>query len=184
MHLQGNKSENRTVLYTNTSTDITVQTSGVAILSNGKASIKFDEAFVKSVSNSEPVIITVTPVGNSNGVYLADVTSTGFSVQENNAGKSNVTVNYIAIGKRTGFDQLQLAPEVIDATYTTKLSRGLHNDADLKADGEGLYYENGNLVVGVHPSTLPDPNIPAEKFMPAKERVTEPSDGGGHLNNR
>jgi hypothetical protein len=30
-------------------------------------------------------------------------------------------------------------------------------------DGEGLYFENGKLKVGVHSSTLPDMNKPAQK---------------------
>jgi hypothetical protein len=164
VHLQGNGTKTKTVLYTNTSTEVTVQTSGIAQLSNGRASIKFDEAFVKSISAQEPIIVTVTPLGSSNGVFLSDITNTGFTIMENNAGKSNVTVNFIAIGKRAGYEKPQLASEVIDAAYVSKLSRGLHNDSDLETNGEGLYYENGQLVVGVHPSALPDPNKPNEKF--------------------
>jgi len=49
-----------------------------------------------------------------------------------------------------------LPKEVIAADYTTKLEQGLHNDADTKTYGQGLYYENGELHVGVHPSTAPD----------------------------
>lgn len=167
VHLQDNGTGTNTVLYTNVSTDVTVQTSGVATLSNGRASIAFDPSFAASVSAASPVIVTVTPVGNSNGVYLAEVSGAGFTVVENNAGKSNITVNYIAIGKRAGYEQPQLAREVIDAGYTGKLSSGLHNDADTQTNGQGLYYENGQLMVGVHPSTLPDPNKPAiETILP------------------
>jgi hypothetical protein len=101
-------------------------------------------------------------MGESNGVYLANVTSSGIKVVENNNGRSNVTVNYIAVGRRAGYENPNLSPEVIDASYTSKIARGLHNDADKQTNGEGLYYENGELVVGVHPSTLPDPNKPSE----------------------
>jgi hypothetical protein len=38
----------------------------------------------------------------------------------------------------------------------------LHNDGDTQTNGEGLYYSNGQLIVGIHPSTLPDPNKPQE----------------------
>ncbi|MEI6750124.1 MAG: hypothetical protein WCM93_13270, partial [Bacteroidota bacterium] len=48
-----------------------------------------------------------------------------------------------------------------DAGYTRNMTRGLHNDADTKTNGEGLYYENGQLIVGIHPSVLPDPDKPA-----------------------
>lgn len=162
VHLQENGTKTKTVLYTNVSTDVTVQTSGQATLSNGKTSIAFDPVFTTAVSSDLPVVVTVTPTGKSNGVYLSDVTSAGFTVLENNDGKSNVTVNYIAIGKRAGYENPSLSPEVIDAAYTGNLSNGLRPDADLQTNGEGLYYENGQLVVGIHPSTLPDPNKPKE----------------------
>jgi hypothetical protein len=160
VHLQKNREGNNRVLYTNVSTDVTVQTSGTATLSDGMASISFDLVFADIVSSEEPVVVTVTPMGESNGVYLSNVTSTGFTVVENNAGKSNVTINYIAIGKRAGYENPQLAKEVVETGYTSKLARGLHADSDTKTNGEGLYYENGELVIGVHPSSLPDPNKP------------------------
>lgn len=167
VHLQENGTGTNTVLYTNVSTDVTVQTSGVATLSNGRANIAFDPSFAAAVSADAPVIVTVTPIGNSNGVYLAEVSGAGFSVVENNAGKSNVMVNYIAIGKRSGYENPSLPREVIDAGYTGKLASGLHNDADTETNGQGLYYANGELVVGIHPSTLPDPNKPAiETIIP------------------
>lgn len=165
VHLQDNGTGANTVLYTNVSTDVTVQTSGVATLSSGRANIAFDPSFAAAVSTESPVIVTVTPVGNSNGVYLAEVSGAGFTVVENNAGKSNVMINYIALGKRSGYENPSLPREVIDAGYTGKLASGLHNDADTQTNGEGLYYESGQLIVGVHPSVMPDPNKPAEESI-------------------
>ena len=166
VHLQENGTAVNTVLYTNVSTDVTVQTCGYATLSNGKTNVDFNPAFLASVSKETPVVVTVTPIGNSNGVYLSEVTHKGFKVVENNDGKSNITVSYIAIGNRLGYEHPVLAQEVIDATYVKKMSNGLHNDADTQTNGEGLYYENGKLAVGIHPSTLPDPNKPAEAVLP------------------
>ena len=84
----------------------------MATLSNGKANISFDPAFAAAVSSKSPVIVTVTPIGNSNGVYLESVSQSGFSIAENNSGKSNITVNYIAIGKREGYEHPDLPAEV------------------------------------------------------------------------
>jgi hypothetical protein len=165
IHLQDNGTGTNTVLYTNVSTDATIQTCGVATLSNGTKSIAFDQTFSAAVSSESPVIVTVTPIGNSNGVYLSEVSGNGFTVVENNGGKSNITVNYIAIGKRAGYENPSLPKEVIDAGYTKNMARGLHNDADTQTNGEGLYYENGQLVVGIHPSTLPNLNKPAEETV-------------------
>jgi hypothetical protein len=161
VHLQQNGTGTNTVLFTNVSTEVTVQTSGYATLSDGKASIAFDPAFIASVSSETPVVVTVTPTGNSNGVYLSGISKNGFSVVENNNGKSSVTVSFIAIGKRAGYEHPNLPKDVIDAGYTGIIARGLHNDADTKTKGEGLYYENGLLIVGVHPSVLSNPGKPA-----------------------
>ncbi len=165
MHLQENGTGTNTVLYTNVSTDATIQTCGMATLSNGTKSIAFDQAFSASVSSEAPVIVTVTPIGNSNGVYLSEVSENGFTVVENNGGKSNITVNYIAIGKRAGYENPSLPRKSSMPHIPAIMARGLHNDADTQTNGEGLYYENGQLVVGIHPSTLPDPNKPAEETV-------------------
>jgi len=171
VHLQENGTGTNTVLYTNVSTDVTVQTSGYATLSDGKVSIDFDPAFTAAVSSETPVVVTVTPTGSSNGVYLAEVSGKGFKVAENNDGKSSVTISYIAIGKRAGYENPNLPREVISADYNQNLARGLHNDADTQTEGEGLYYESGNLVVGKHASTLPDPNKPSEESVRPKPSV-------------
>jgi hypothetical protein len=174
VHLQENGSGINTVLYTNVSTDVTVQTSGYATLSSGKSTIEFDPAFAASVSSEAPVVVTVTPMGNSNGVYLSDVSKSGFTVVENNNGRSTVSVSYIAIGRRAGYEHPNLSQEVINAGYTNSMARGLHNDADTKTNGEGLYYENGQLVVGIHSSTLADPNKPsAESIIPKPSKPTK-----------
>jgi hypothetical protein len=171
VHLQENGTGNNTVLYTNVSTDVTVQTSGYATLSDGKVSIDFDPAFAAAVSTETPVVVTVSPTGSSNGVYLAEVSANGFKVAENNDGKSSVTISYIAIGKRAGYENPDLPREVISSDYNRNLARGLHNDADTQTEGEGLYYEGGNLVVGKHSSTLPDPNKPSEESVRPKPSV-------------
>lgn len=170
VHLQKDGDKN-SVMYTNVSTDATVMTSGTATLSKGNASIGFDSNFSNIVSEEDAIIVTVTPIGNSNGVYLENVDKNGFSVKENNNGRSDVTISYIAVGKRKGYENPVLAEEVVDAAYEIKLSAGLHNDSDTETDGQGLYYENGQLIVGVHSSTLPDVNKPEKVSNIAQQPI-------------
>jgi hypothetical protein len=169
VHLQHMSDRSTSVLYTNVSTDVTVQTSGFSTLSKGVCRIEFDDDFKRVVSPDVPVIVTVTPTGNSNGVYVSEVTKDGFTVMENNGGKSNVTVTFIAIGRRTGYEDPQLPAEVVSSDYVEKLSRGLHNDADIKTDAEGLYYQDGQLIVGLHPSVLPAPPNRSEEDEEVRE---------------
>jgi hypothetical protein len=178
VHLQNNGNGSVTALYTSVSTDVCVQTCGVATLSGGRADIAFPAEFTAAVSSREPVIVTVTPLGPSSGVYLSGVTQSGFTVVENNDSYGSVTVNYIAVGRRAGFESPMLAPEIMDGQYVSKLSQGLHEDADTQTNGGGLYYENGQLVVGIHPSTLPDPNKQEEvRPLPPENRQTNDPSG-------
>lgn len=156
VHLQQNGTEQQTVLYSNVSTDMTVQTSGFAELSSGKATITFDESFRNAVSPDFPVVVTVTPMGLSQGLYLTETSTSGFGVAEAGEAKSNTRFAFIAIGKRAGYENPVIPSEVTRSDYTTKISRGLHNDADTQSAGEGLFYENGKLSVGKHPSTNVD----------------------------
>ncbi len=161
IHLQQTEENQNTPLYTLVSEDAMVQTCGYATLNNGSCSISFDEGFAKAVSQVEPIIVTVTPHGDTKGVYLATVDNEGFTIVENEAGKSNVMVSFIAMGKRAGYEKPVLSREVVSPDYITKLQRGLHNDADTDTEGEGLFYENGKLSVGIHPDTFKEPEEPA-----------------------
>jgi hypothetical protein len=153
VHLQTDNSGQNNVMYTLVSPDMTIQTYGIGQLSGGKSSIQFDDAFANVVSDNEPIVVTITPIGASEGVYLQNVDSKGFSVVENRDGKSNVQFSWIAIGKRSGYENRSLPQDVIASDYNTKIQTGLHNDADVSSDGEGLYYENGKLIVGSPPNT-------------------------------
>ncbi|KPL17752.1 MAG: hypothetical protein AMJ92_11145 [candidate division Zixibacteria bacterium SM23_81] len=176
VHLQHAENSSTTVLYTNVSTDVTVQTSGFGTLSQGSCEIEFGDNFTNAVSSAEPIIVTVTPHGNTNGVYISDVKTSGFTVVENNQGKSTVDFSFIAIGRRAGYENPQLPEEVISADYINKLSRGLNADVNINVNGEGLYYENGQLYVGAHPSTLPDPYKPPEQLDAVEEMKSRPAE--------
>ena len=43
---------------------------------------------------------------------------------------------------------MSLPADVIASDYNEKIDRGLINDADLNAEGEGLYYQDGMLHNG------------------------------------
>ena len=169
VHLQPNGTEQQTVLFSNVSTDMTVQTSGYAELNGGNATITFDEAFRNSVSSDFPVVVTVTPVGLTQGLYLTETSADGFRIAEAGDAKSNVKFAFIAIGKRSGYENPVIPADVTRSDYTSKISTGLHNDADTQSAGEGLYYENGKLSVGKHPSTNVDRTGAAKQSPPVSK---------------
>ena len=79
--------------YASTSMSIDVQSRGVGNLNNGVASISFDKAFQQLVDTKKPIIVTITPIGESNGVHIVRVGTNGFSIKENLDGKSSVQFN-------------------------------------------------------------------------------------------
>jgi len=172
VHLQMDNAGQNNVMYTLVSTEMTVQTYGVGQLINGKSNVNFDNAFAGVVSSGEPIVVTITPIGKSEGVYLEQVDGNGFSVAENNDGKSNVQFSWIAIGKRAGFENMSLPQDVIASDYNDKLQRGLSQDTDPNDQAEGLYYQNGRLYNGqvLQPRTSSDAGIqPAKKLEAFKE---------------
>ncbi len=154
----------RAVLYTSTSADVMVMASGRGMLVGGSGTVTFDNTFTKVVSVDSPLIITVTPAGNTSGVYDASSGTSGFTVKENNGGTSNVSFSWIAIGTRRGYEHPQVAEDVVSAGFESKIREGLHNDADLSTNGSGLYHSKGQLMVG------PSPPPPADKKMAGKRQ--------------
>lgn len=74
-----------------------VITKGIAQLNDGEVYVPFDAAFKNSLNPQAEIIITVTPLGNTNGVYILSYDENGFTVKENNNGQSNVKFNWIAV---------------------------------------------------------------------------------------
>jgi len=148
VHLQMDNNGQNNVMYTLVSPEMTVQTYGIGQLQNGKANVEFDDAFANIVSSSEPIIVTITPIGKSKGVYLDRVDANGFMVEENESGKSSIQFTWIAIGKRAGYENKSLPADVIASDYNSKIERGLSKDSDPDDRAEGLYYQNGTLHNG------------------------------------
>lgn len=147
----------KAVLYTNTSTDVTVMTSGMGNLINGQCNIPFDNNFKKVLSRQMPVIITITPMGPSNGIYISASGNDGFTVVENNGGITNVSFSFIAVGRRSGYENPQLPADIVAADFESNMMQGLHNDSDNSTDGKGLYHRDGRIQVGHPPSSVVKP---------------------------
>ena len=135
----------RTISYTGTSTEVDVTTRGVGKLSNGESYITFKEAFKNLVSNNEAINITVTPTGETNGVYISKVTNDGFYVKENTNGRSNASFNWTAIGTRKGYENgVEISDIVLSNNFDKNMDGVMNNDGN-KEEGTPIYYD-GNQV--------------------------------------
>ena len=61
--------------------------------------------------------INVTPIGSSSGLYIAEMKSNGFVIKENSSGKSSISFNWFAIGVKSGYENPELATEVLPKVY-------------------------------------------------------------------
>ncbi len=135
----------KTVSYTATSTEVDVTTRGVGKLSNGESYITFKDAFKNLVSNNEAVNITITPTGETNGVYVSRVTKDGFFVKENLKGTSNASFNWTAIGTRSGFENgVEISDTILSKDFDKNINNVMSNDGG-KEEGNPIHFDGKNV---------------------------------------
>lgn len=148
-------SDKRTATYATTSLKVEITAKGVAQLVNGSVVVTFDDQFKSLVSSREPVIITVSPKGNSQGIYIENTNSNGFIVKENNNGTSSVGFNWIAIGVKKGYEEPSISSEILANDFEEKMdgSKGvMYNDINPETptysiwwDGSSVRFDKPNL---------------------------------------
>jgi hypothetical protein len=131
--------------YTSTSTTVNISTMGMGTLVNGKATIRFDENFANSISDKYPVNVTVTPMGNSNGVYVSEISTSDFVITENNNGTSNVTFNWVAIGVKQNYENPTIPQELLSTTYNQNMSNVMIPDDISKKSAIPIWWDGSNI---------------------------------------
>ncbi len=166
--IEGNN--NRVATYASTSTSVDVTTRGKGKLTNGEAFISFNEAFKNAVSSSEllksadsedSINITVTPVGESNGIYIKKITEAGFYIKENNKGKSNVTFNWTAVGTQKGFEKgIKVSDVVLAQNFDTNIKGVMTPDTeDQKTNAIPIYFDGNKVRFEEAPDGLNKPKL-------------------------
>jgi hypothetical protein len=124
----------RQVTYTISSPTPDVYTHGRATMKRGQASVKVPETFRASISSQaklndqhSDVVITVTPLGETKGLYLSRITEDGFEVKENGGGQSSVDFSWIAVATRADVAP-SLPPEVLAADFDRKMDDVMTNE--------------------------------------------------------
>lgn len=97
------------VLYCMESPEAWFEDFGQGALSNGAATITLDPAFV-SVVDMTTLHLFLTPRGDARGLYVTDVTGTGFTVREQQGGTSSISFDYRMVAKRADLPAPRFAP--------------------------------------------------------------------------
>lgn len=127
---------------------------GKSKMAAGQIYIAFEESFKQIISDPQSLTITVTPAGNSNGVYVSSIDANGFWVKENNNGSSNVDLSWIAMGVRKGSENIVTSPEILDADFDLHMHDVMHNEHSDEAGGS-LWWDGAQVRFDAPPAKTP-----------------------------
>ncbi|HEX2662847.1 MAG TPA: hypothetical protein VHM93_08440 [Candidatus Acidoferrum sp.] len=88
---------------------------GSAELKSGVAWVPLDASFAEATNAAVMYHVFLTPNGDSNGLYVARKTATGFEVREHGGGGSNVAFDYRIVIRRRGYEAIRMAEVQRDA---------------------------------------------------------------------
>jgi len=133
---------------------------GSAELKSGMAWVPLDASFGEATNTAVAYHVFLTPNGDSNGLYVARKTATGFEVREHGDGGSNVAFDYRIVVRRRGYETIRMA-EVHHDTKIQELSRqhfrALSTSEVTKRAGA---VRTAPVVPAIRP-VPPRPNVPA-----------------------
>lgn len=153
--------EASTPVYAVTSVDAKIYNNGTAELVNGEAYIPFDESY-KALLGDKPVV-TVTPNGNCNGIYIASVDKNGFRIKEMNNGNSTVNVSWISVGNRID-NRMEEATRIVSAPgFDRSIQQVLVSDSNLETTSEGIWWDGQTIRFGKIPAHLTATKRPTTK---------------------
>lgn len=145
----------RVSTYVPSSSTADVFARGKSKLANGQIYVSFDDAFKHMVADPQQLTITVTPAGNSNGVYVSSIDANGFWVKENNQGTSHVDLSWIAMGTRKDVEQLTLSPEILDADFDAHMRGAMRNEYSTEAPNY-LWWDGNQVRYDMPPAKTPN----------------------------
>ncbi|MCX6319523.1 MAG: hypothetical protein NTW29_19760 [Bacteroidetes bacterium] len=133
---------------------------GKSSLNNGQQYIAFDPAFIEMLSTDpDGLMITVSPNGNSKGLYIASQDVKGFYVRENDNGNSGTAFSWIAIGTRKGADQITHAPELLQSGFDKKMNGVMFNENNKTEKGQSIWWDGTQVRFDTPPAKKADPNV-------------------------
>ena len=143
--------DKRIAAYSNTSTEATVNKAGRGQLSGGKASVSFDAGFAALLSKEEEPVVTVTPIGNCNGIHIVSISADGFVVEENNNGNANVAFTYIVMGRRVDASSASLPADIADKNFDANMKKVMFNENDKEHSASPVWWDGKKLRFDAEP---------------------------------
>ncbi len=153
--LSDNGTSKKTVTYVPVSINPEIYMHGTGRLTDGKAVINFDKKYLPIISDKTPVIVTVTPIGETAGLHLENMKSFGFSVAENGKGKGNIPFTWIAIAVRKGYENPENPEEILNPKFDKKLNDFMFNENNTKNSGQPIWWDGKTIRYDTVPKKEP-----------------------------
>jgi hypothetical protein len=134
-----------------TSTTVKVYNDGAASLNNGTTRVNFTPEYAGLI-NGTPTV-TVSPMGNCNGLYIVSIDKGGFNVAEMNNGNSNVEFSYIVVGTRVDAENTTVPSEITTPGFADQMSGMMFNEGNTKQSGSAMWW-NGKTIEHSTPPSL------------------------------
>jgi hypothetical protein len=96
------------LLYAVESPGVWFEDFGSGALVDGQATVTIEPLFVQSINLGAEYHVFITPLGDCNGLYVAEKTATGFTVRELNGGTGDVAFDYRIVAKRAGYEDRRM----------------------------------------------------------------------------
>lgn len=164
-----------TPLYAPVTEKVTVYTSGKGKLVNGKAVIKFSDQFSQLVSSDQDIVVTVTPLGASSGLYVSSTTVNGFEVMENKGpgmSKGSTTdFNYIVIATRKGYENPQNPSEMLNDEFISGAKRFMTSERP-NSSSSPFWWDGTKLRTDEIPAGI----MPQQQGFQIKQKSMETED--------
>lgn len=119
----GSKRVHAVTEYAQLESEPTVEDNGEATLAGGFAFVPLDPKFANVIDTTAAYLVTVTPAGDCNGLYVAQRTPLGFTVRELRNGRGTLAFDYRIVAKRYGVYASRLPMSDIRAHPPTRQSQ-------------------------------------------------------------
>ena len=104
-----------------------IQLNGKCKLVNGNMEVLIDERF-SNLIDLESISILLTPMGQTNGVFVQKYDENGFSIKENNSGSSSVDVSWIFIASLKNYSKEEIPQEILVPDFSSNMNEAVVND--------------------------------------------------------
>ncbi|MFO7880369.1 MAG: hypothetical protein R6V52_10065 [Bacteroidales bacterium] len=160
-----NTGSEKTAAFSVTSREISVYDNGFGKLSGQEVTVLFDKSYRNLLADERPVV-TITPIGRSEDIYIKSITTEGFVVAADYP--QEIEFSWIAVGKRVDSELVNNVPEALKSSnFDENIKDYMFNEAETTRNGKALWWTGNSLEFG---SKLPEELIHIEPKKNPEQR--------------